>query len=383
MKVSSWVFAAGMAILVLALAWQQRSISRLQAAVEEAATAVTVTVPAAAPRPRVEREPEPRAERVVPMRVEPDMVSVGDEGLAVRLAALERSVASLNAGAEHLMDRGQMPPSDAKAAEWRGILMDAAQSPDERIAALRMLRRNGLFDENAARTAATWLQATSDPNEQRRLLEHLRGADSPVLKQVMLSLASTSDDARVRERAVGTLRGYGEDAQVEAALWQMVASDESRDVRRRAVDTLRRFPMNDARAAELRAGALDPYAPIETRVASMTVLQSGNQDISDIAAPMAVAAAQVSDSQSLLEYIQAFDDVNHPEFMVPLVAAAQDEDAAVRLRAADALVDYRRDPVIQEWLVHLAENDPDPEVRREASRIYRQDGRRDGRWMQR
>lgn len=379
MNVRSWVFAAGMGILVLVLAWQQRSIARLRAEMEQSTVATTVAVPAAVPSPRVERDPAPRAERVVPMRVEPAVATVGDDGLANRLAALERSVAALASGAEHLMDRGQIPPSDAKAAEWRAVLMDVAQSPDDRISALMMLRRNGLFDESAARTAATWLQATSDPNEQRRLLEHLRGTDSAALKQVILNLASTSDDARVRDRAVANLRGFGDDPQVEAALWQMVASDESRDVRRRAVDTLRRLPMNDARAAELRAGALDPYAPIEQRVASMNVLQSGNQDISDIAAPMALAAAQVSDSQSLLEYIQAFDDVNHPEFMVPLVAAAQDQDPAVRLRAADALVDYRGDPVIKEWLVHLAENDPDADVRQEAARIYRQDGRRDGR----
>jgi HEAT repeat protein len=293
-----------------------------------------------------------------------------------RLAALEQSVAALSMGAEHLMDRGQIPPSDAKAAEWRATLMDVGQPASDRISALRMLRRNGLFDETAAHTTANWLLSSADPNEQRHLLEHLRGAGSAALKQVTLNLASTSDEARVRERAVANLRQYGDDPSVETALWQMLAAEDSTEVRRRIVDTLGRFPMTDARAASLRAGALDPYASIEKRAASLRILQSGNQDISDIAVPLAQAAEQATDTQERLGFIQAFDDVNHPEFMVPLVAAAQDEDPGVRLRAADALVDYRADPVIKEWLVHLAEHDPNPEVRQEASRVYRQGGRR-------
>jgi HEAT repeat protein len=291
-------------------------------------------------------------------------------------------VAALNTGAEHLMDRGDLPPSEAKASEWQATLSDASLPQGDRIAALRLLRRNGRFDDQAALTAAAWLRSSTDPNEQRQLLENLRGVDNPALRQATLELATASDNVRVRERAASNLRAYPGDPQVEAALWQMVG-DEAAEVRRRAVDTLRRFPMDETRAAGLRAEALNPYTPVEKRLASFRVLQAGNQDIADVALGLAQAAEQASDTQSRMQYIEAFDDVNHPEFMVPLVAAVQDADPGVRTRAADALVDYRNDPVIKEWLVHLAENDPDPEVRREASRVYRQDGRRDGRWNRR
>lgn len=378
MTKSFWFLVAGMAMLVLAVAWQQRSIDRLQAALERSAADITVPVatPKAAVLHRAERAPAPAPVRTYPAKSEPVRTLSVDEGLTDRVAALEQSVAFLSMGAEHLMDRGEIPPSDAKAAEWRTTLLNANLPTNDRISALRMLRRNGLFDDTAARTAANWLLSSTDSNEQRSLLENLRGVDNAALKQVTLDLASRSEDTRVRERAISNLREYGEDPQVEATLWRMLASDESRDVQGRIVDTLSRFPMNETRASKLRSEALDPYAPIEKRVASMRILQSGRQDISDIALPLAQAATQAADSQTQLQYIRAFDDVNHPEFMVPLVNAVQNEDPGIRLRAADALVDYRNDPIIKEWLVHLAKNDPDPEVRQEAARVYSRNGQR-------
>jgi hypothetical protein len=38
----------------------------------------------------------------------------------------------------------------------------------------------------------------------------------------------------------------------------------------------------------------------------------------------------------------------------------------VRERAADALSGFREDPAVREWLLHVAANDADPQVRREA-----------------
>jgi HEAT repeat protein len=84
------------------------------------------------------------------------------------------------------------------------------------------------------------------------------------------------------------------------------------------------------------------------------------------------------DPEARIKFFQAFDDVNHPDFMLPLVQGLQDQNAAVRLRATDALIDYRANATIMQWLKVLAESDPDPRVRQEAARAFREENRRDG-----
>lgn len=369
--------ALGALLVVGALAWQQHNIRKLRIQLETLQQA-GATVPEADSPPD-----DSRPARITPTALSsepPPVVQTVDADLAQRVTALEASLAGLNSGAEHLMDRGLLPPSETKIAEWRAKFMDSTLSSRDRLTALRMLRRNGQFDDSLAQTAANWLATSTDPNETRGLLGYLRGEDSPVLKSVTLSLATTSTDPKIREGAVSNLREYTDDPQVEAALWQLVSSDSSGSVRSRAEDALRRIPMTEARASTLKMDAINQNVPLEKRLASLRLLQSGKQDISDVAQTLARSAQAAADEKARLEYIQAFDDVNHPEFMLPLVNSAQDQSAEVRLRAADALVDYRSDPTIAEWLKYLAESDPDPRVRKEASRVFREDGRRDSRW---
>jgi len=121
--------------------------------------------------------------------------------------------------------------------------------------------------------------------------------------------------------------------------------------------------------------ALDGSSSLQERLTALRLLGAGQVDLSRVAPALAQAAQATADAASRLEFYRAFDDVNDPSFMLPLVQGAQDENVEVRLRATDALVDYRSEPAIAELLKAMAQQDPDPRVRREAARVFN-NGRR-------
>ena len=129
--------------------------------------------------------------------------------------------------------------------------------------------------------------------------------------------------------------------------------------------------MTEARAASLETRALNPSATLDERLMSLRLLSAGEQDISRVAPTLAQEAQAAADAESRLKYYRAFDDVNDPSFLLPLIQGVEDTDADVRRRATDALVDYRSEPAIAELLRAMAESDPDPGVRRQAARIFR------------
>jgi HEAT repeat protein len=64
----------------------------------------------------------------------------------------------------------------------------------------------------------------------------------------------------------------------------------------------------------------------------------------------------------------AFDGFSDPTLKAPLVYGLQDPSPVIRERAADALSGYTSDPLVQQWLQFIAENDDESRVRREAFR---------------
>jgi HEAT repeat protein len=293
-----------------------------------------------------------------------------DASLAGRVAALEETVALLNRGAEHLMDRGAVPLSPAKAEELRGIVLDGNRPPRERLNALRLLRRNDLFTDDLAAVAAEWLGASTDAGATRELLENLRGAGNAPLAAVMQNLATTATDRRVREVALENLRSFVEDPQIEALVSSLAVSDPSPEIRGRAEDVLRRISLTPERTASLTQRALNPAAPLDERLLSLRVLRRSEEGLAQVAPALAQTAQATVDPQARLKLFTAFDEVNRPEFMLPLVEGAQDPNAEVRRRAANALVDYRDNPTVQEWLKVLAASDPDAGVREQAARAF-------------
>jgi hypothetical protein len=363
----------GVFLVLLAFAWQQRSIQQLRSELA-AAKDLPAVEPVAQPVAHSKSVQQLRQVSETANRPAPEAVA-RNIGLENRVAALEESVEVLSSGANYLMDRGEIPPSAAKVAELRAKFLDPANSGRDRLSALRLLQRNRLMDDQVVATASELLTRSEDPNVQRSLLGYLRGVENDAVKDITLSLALSSDNSRVRETALSNLRNLAQDPTVESVLWQLATSDPSANVRRRAEESLRRADLTEQQLAATRARAINSATPLDERLTAMRVLNEKREDLSQIAPLLAASAQTTVDPDVLLKYIRSFDDVNHPEFMLPLVNGVQNENTEIRLRATDALIDYRSDPTIMEWLTVLAESDPDPRVRREASRAFRDSGR--------
>lgn len=306
----------------------------------------------------------------------PVVIQNADHGdLASRLQIVEQDLASLNQNAQHLMDRGQVPPDETKAAEWKTFFANADLSTDTRklVGTIRLLRSNQLFDDTMAAHAGTLLTQSTNNGVTRALIESLRGIDNVNLKPAFLALANSATDGRVRWNAINGLREFADsDPTVEATLWKIAQNDSSRELRSRAEDALKRIPMTDARQADLAAKVTNTGLDFDERWSAFRVLGNSKEaDLSQVALSLVQSSSVAADDESKIAYIRAFDDINHEEFMVPLVNSVQDPSAEVRLRATDALVDYKdKDPNVKEWLKVLMESDPDPRVRKEAARAF-------------
>ena len=90
---------------------------------------------------------------------------------------------------------------------------------------------------------------------------------------------------------------------------------------------------------------------------------------------MANLAQNSSDPLVRTKLFQAFDGINDPSLMAPLVNGLQDPNPVVRENAADALSSFSSDPRVQQWLNHVIQNDADPRVQREAQSALEQSQR--------
>jgi hypothetical protein len=364
---SFWPLLIGMVLVALVL-FQFSSIASLRKEMAELRTKQTSAGSKSARKPAARPTQSKRESQPVTTFI------AGDGEVDSRLLVMEESIAMLNKNAKHLMNRGQVPPDAETAAEWQARFLNPETPVRTMFGTLRLLRSNKLFDEAMAAHAATLLAQSTNNGTTRALLDSLRGVDNAALKPTLLSLATDSADGAIRGRAVSILRGFaGDDPNVEAALWQVVQNDSSKEVRARAEDTLRRLPMTETRQLALTQQAANTGLPFDQRWSALRVLGSSKEaDLSQLAVSLAQSSQHAPDDDTKLAYIRAFDDVNHAEFMVPLVNSVQDANAEVRLRATDALVDYKdKDPNVLEWLKVLAESDPDPRVRKEATRAFR------------
>ncbi|MGB0578543.1 MAG: HEAT repeat domain-containing protein [Limisphaerales bacterium] len=367
---SFWPMIIGMVLVALVL-FQFKSLASLRSKVADLEQ--QLGKPAAKPKSIIQRATRPDRSTTI-------TVAADNGDLASRLLSLEESVVSLNKNAKHLMDRGQVPPDSEKAEEWKAKFL-ATTNPDRSMfGTLRLLRSNNLFDDAMATHAATLMMNSTNFGTVRAMVESLRGAKNLALKPAFLALAADSKDSRTRWNAVNNLREFAaDDAEVEQALWDIATKDSSREIRGRAEDALRRVPLTEARQNDLAAKVTNTGLDFDERWSAFRVLgYSKNADVSEIALNLVQSANAATQKEDTLQYIRAFDDVNNSEFMMPLVNFVQSTDAEIRLKATDALVDYKdKDPNVLEWLKVLAKEDPDERVRKEAARAFqRSRGRR-------
>jgi HEAT repeat protein len=290
----------------------------------------------------------------------------GDASLPQRLAALERSVAQLSRASDYLMERGQLPLGANKLEDLSAKLADASAGERDRLQALRLLRRNRSLTDEAVQHAVSLLQSATNAGVREDVIEQLEGLTNAALRAPLLALAATDASGDVRERAVENLRPFGNDPQVEAQLWQSLLNDSNDDVRSEAWEALVESPKSEAQLAALRERALNPNSGLEERAVAWEALHEAKQNDPNVSAMLAQLAQTTQDPAERLRLFRAFDQANDPAFVPPLVQGLQDANPFVRERAADALSDFRSDPSIQQWLRHVADNDADSGVRREA-----------------
>jgi HEAT repeat protein len=126
--------------------------------------------------------------------------------------------------------------------------------------------------------------------------------------------------------------------------------------------------MSDARAQNLRERAARSDATVEERLIAWEALREADRAAPEIGAQLAALAESTQNPDQRIRLFNAFEDHSDPAFLPPLIQGLQDPNPFVREQAADALGEFRSNPAVQEWLLHLSQSDPDSAVRRQAYR---------------
>jgi len=301
-------------------------------------------------------------------------------GLQARLANVERVLADLSKATESLMDRGMVPPNEERLAQLQQRFFDPSAPDAERLRSLRMLKRTQpqLSDELVTQ-ALTMLQSSTNGNTRRQLLQQLDGVTNAAMKGPLIAMIDSETTGNVREELVDVLSDFASDPSVETKLWQLAMNDPDGEVREQAEEALTEGPATPERLQSLREKAANPNASLDERLLSLRALREANAQAPEVISDMANLAQTSTDPVTRAKLFRAFDGINDPNLMSPLVHGLQDPNPVVRESAADALSSFASDPRIQEWLNHVIANDADPRVKREAYAALEQSQQRRGR----
>ncbi|MGV3754269.1 MAG: HEAT repeat domain-containing protein [Verrucomicrobiota bacterium] len=294
------------------------------------------------------------------------VVNYDDSTLNGRIAEVEASVTELKHATDYLMERGQIPLAVRKIEELLAKLNDGSLPDNERLNALRLLRRDRSLNDAGMQTALGWLQASAVEGTKREILRALEGATNGLIKQPMIALAANDPNNGIREQAMENLQPFVNDPQVEQLMWDRLKTETDPRVRQEILEALSRGGATPERIASLQMRAQNPSASLDERLLALQALRRSQTDVQQIVASFAATAQTTQDAAVKAQIFNAFDGMSDPALKVPLVYGLQDADARVRARAADALSGYAADSSVRDWLRYVADNDPDSQVRREA-----------------
>jgi hypothetical protein len=296
-----------------------------------------------------------------------------------QLSALEEKVQKLTLeltlASELLMERGALPISEAKAAASKRTFLDTSLPDQERLRALRILKRGDAIDEEVLQAGLSWIQTLVDPKLLGEALEQFVELQSPALRNTALQLVTTHPDEYVRRRAAQILRGL-KSSTVESEIWTALASEQSRDVQRELEDALRDIPVNSTRKAELEGRVLNSGASFSERFTAFRVLISANVASAQAVAAFANEVVAQSNPERMADLFRTLDNTGNLAAAPALINGLQVGDPGLRVRALDALGEMQVDPTVVKWLQHTANNDADERVRAEAVRVLAQGGNR-------
>ena len=313
-------------------------------------------------------QPEPERDRADNSPAPRLVASSGN--LNSRLARLEQSVADLVEATETLRERGTLPLNANNLQDYKNRFADPTASENDRMRALRMLRRNRAISDDVVLSAVDFLRTSTNANVRRELVQNLDSSTNAAIKQPLMSLLSTETSSRVREELVDTLGDFARtDPAVADKLWEIAQNDPDPEVREEALQEVARGNLDESRVATLRQQAISPDASLDDRLRAFQALRQADVATPDVTATMVQLAQAAEDPTVRARIFGAFDGVSDEALKAPLFYALQDPNPVVREQAADALGQFASsDPQVQEWLKYLADNDPDPRVQREAHR---------------
>lgn len=301
-------------------------------------------------------------------------------GLQARLASLEQAVANLTKVTDVLVERGVVPPTGERLAELQQRFFDPSASDNDRLRSLRLLKRNQRqLNDEIVTQAVSMLQTSTNGNTRRQLLQQLDGVTNASMKQPLLAMLNTETTGNVREELVDVLADFATDPVVENKLFELALNDADGEVREEAQEALAETPATPERLQQWRDKALSADASLDERLLSLRALREANSVAPEVITEMANLAQNSTDPVTRAKLFRAFDGINDPSLMAPLVYGLQDPNPVVRENAADALGSFASDPRIQEWLNHVIQNDADPRVKREAYSALERSQRRGGR----
>jgi len=186
--------------------------------------------------PEPSSAPERGSPRAAPSA--PDVPRMDMASWDRRLLQLEEALERMNRATEHRMDQGDLPPSPEKLAEWAARFADVSASDRDRLAAFRLLRRNGGISDGLLGQAFDWLRTSTNAGTRRDILRQMEGLSNPALKDPLLSMLATETSSGVREELIESLQAFAADPGVEAHLWDRLRYDPDDDVREEAADAL-------------------------------------------------------------------------------------------------------------------------------------------------
>jgi hypothetical protein len=302
----------------------------------------------------------------------PRPVSDGTSGLQARIAHLERSMEEFHRGAEFLMDRGMIPPSEAKLAELQQKFFDPNTSDNERMKLLGLMRRNNQVSDEIVAQSLSMFQNSTNLNFKRALLQSFNGLTNASLKQPLFAMLETEGDNDMRAQMVNALRGFTDDPSVESKLWDMALNDPNKAVRDRAREAVTRgAPVTPERLDRLSQTTQNATAPLDERLLAFRALRLAKAHTPEMVNEFAAMAASTTDPIERAKLFASFNGLTDQNLLLPLVNGLQDADPVVRQNAADALGSFP-DPRVAEWMNHLLQNDTDEAVKREAHKALEQ-----------
>jgi HEAT repeat protein len=286
------------------------------------------------------------------------------EALRARLTHLEQTVARLPRTPR--IAQAENNPSEEELVRLQQRFADPATPDNERVRAIRTLRRSNKLSDDAVVQTLALLQTSTNAGVRRELLQSLEGSTNAALKQPLLAMLDTeTGDNGTREQLVNMLRRFAEDPGVETKLWDLALNDPNTRVRDQAREALSRAPATPERVEQLLNRASNPDASLDERLVSFRALRLAKSQTPELVADLATLAQNTADPIARAKLFKSFNGLTDPSLMAPLVNGLQDTDPVVRQNAANALSEFP-DPRVQQWLTHLIQNDADPAVKREA-----------------